>query len=353
MFAEIAAEEHEAVHLLRDNEVGLSAIVAIHSTTRGPAGGGCRVWRYESDQAALVDALRLSRGMSYKNALAGLDLGGGKAVIALPAGGQLTEAMLDRFGQFVESLDGKYVTAEDVGMSEGAMQVVARHTRYVTGLPQQGAEAGGDPSPKTAFGVFCGIKAALNFRFGNESIAGKRVAVQGVGNVGYHLCRLLSEAGAQLVVADIDPHRTERAAQAFNAQVVGLDDILYQSVDVLAPCALGAVFHADNIGRLQTPIIAGGANNQLREDADGQRLADRDIVYAPDYVINAGGIISCAREYQGQIGQPIVSSEEVRAQVAQIGPRLTNIFAEAASQQRPTNAIADDLARALITPSSA
>ncbi|HWM30032.1 MAG TPA: Glu/Leu/Phe/Val dehydrogenase dimerization domain-containing protein [Woeseiaceae bacterium] len=345
VFEDSAFDDHERVVFCRDAASGLKAIIAIHSTALGPAAGGCRLWHYESDDAALHDVLRLSQGMSYKNAMAGLTFGGGKAVILKTKDFAGTDALYEKFGDFVEKLNGSYITAEDVGMSVAIMQTIARRTRFVSGLPKKSGHAGGDPSPKTAFGVFKGIEAAVQFKLSRDSVKGLTVAVQGVGNVGYNLCRDLTEAGAKLVVADIDPGRVKAACDEFGAKAVGLEDILFQKVDVLSPCALGAILNERTIPRLQASIVAGAANNQLEILADGQRLSDAGILYAPDYVINGGGIINVAMEYHGAS----TDDDEVMAQVAAIGPRLTQIFAEAASSGRPTNVIADEQARKIIT----
>jgi leucine dehydrogenase len=309
----------------------------------GPAAGGCRLLQYPSDDAALHDVLRLSQGMSYKNAMADLAFGGGKAVILKSQDFNGSDALYEKFGVFVEQLHGDYITAEDVGMSVGIMQTIARRTRFVTGLPKKEGHAGGDPSPKTAFGVFKGIEAAVQFKLSRDSVRGLVVAVQGVGNVGHNLCRYLSDAGAKLLVADINEARVKTACDEFAADAVALDDILLQPVDVLSPCALGAVLNEQSIPRLQTPIVAGGANNQLATEADGQRLSDAGILYAPDYVINGGGIINVASEYHGT-----EDDEEVMRRIAAIGPRLTRIFEEAAATGRPTNIIADEQARKII-----
>ena len=342
-FDDPAFDDHERVVFCRDAATGLKAIIAIHSTALGPAAGGCRLWSYASDDAALHDVLRLSQGMSYKNAMAGLRFGGGKAVIMKTADFSGSEALYEKFGEFVEQLNGSYVTAEDVGMSVAIMETIARRTKYVSGLTPKEGHAGGDPSPKTAYGIFKGIEAAARFKLGREDLHGLTVAVQGVGNVGYYLCGYLSRAGAKLTVADIDPLRVKRACDEFAASAVGLDDILSQPVDVVAPCALGAVLTADSIKTLRTSIVAGGANNQLATAADGQRLADAGILYAPDYVINGGGIINVACEYYGD-----VDDAEVMEQVAAIGPRLTGIFEEAKKTGQPTNVIADRMARTII-----
>ncbi len=343
VFDDSAFDDHERVLFCRDAASGLSAIIAIHSTALGPAAGGCRVWRYASEQDAIHDVLRLSQGMSYKNAMAGLAFGGGKAVILKGADFTPDDALFEKFGDFVDSLGGRYITAEDVGMSVAIMEVVARRTRYVTGLAMKEGHAGGDPSPKTAWGVFKGIAAAVRHKLGRDDLAGLTVAVQGVGNVGYQLCRYLSEAGAKLVVADIDEKRVAAACEEFGAEAAGLDEILFQPVDVLAPCALGAILNERSIPKIRARVVAGSANNQLETAADGRRLADAGILYAPDYVINAGGIINVAAEYYGT-----ADDAAVIAQVEAIGPKLTAIFEEAARTGRPTNAIADEQARRII-----
>jgi leucine dehydrogenase len=343
VFSNPGFDNHERVLFCHDEATGLCAIIAIHSTALGPAAGGTRLWNYASDDDALYDVLRLSQGMSYKNAMAGLKFGGGKAVIMKTPGFEGSDALFERFGEFVDTLGGAYVTAEDVGMSVEIMEMIARGTRYVSGLPLRSGKAGGDPSPKTAYGVYCGIQAAARARLGRDDLEGIRVAVQGVGNVVYYLCKLLDEAGATLVVSDLDEARVDRACGEFTAERAGLDDILSADVDVLSPCALGAVLHEDSIPGIRAKIIAGGANNQLRRPEDGQRLADAGILYAPDYVINAGGIINVACEYFGD-----VDDEGVMDLVARIGPRLAGIFDEAARSGEPTNVIADRQARKII-----
>ena len=338
-----AFDKHERVLFCRDEATGLNAIIAIHSTALGPAAGGCRLWNYESDDAALHDVLRLSQGMSYKNAMADLKFGGGKAVIIKTPDFDGSEALYERFGEFVEELNGEYITAEDVGMSVPIMEIVARRTSHVTGLPRTDGNAGGDPSPKTAFGVFRGIEAAVQFKLDLADMSGLTVAVQGVGNVGYHLCRNLAAAGAKLIVADIDEGRVKKVCDEFSATAAPLDEILSQDADVLAPCALGAILSEQSIPTIKASIVAGGANNQLETDEDGQRLSDAGILYAPDYVINGGGIINVACEYSGD-----VDDAEVDVLVAAIGPHLTRIFEEAAASGKPTNVIADAHARKII-----
>lgn len=342
-FEDSAFDDHEKVVFCRDAKTNLSAIIAIHSTALGPAAGGTRLWSYDSDDDALHDVLRLSQGMSYKNAMAGLNFGGGKAVILKSPDFDGTEALFEKFGEFVEQLGGTYVTAEDVGMSVDIMEMVARKTRHVSGLTQKAGHAGGDPSPKTSYGIFKGIEAAVRFKLGHASVEGLSVAVQGVGHVGYYLCQYLAQAGAKLYVADIDEERVQRAVSEFGARKVALDAILQQEVDVVAPCALGAVLNEQSIARLQTHIVAGGANNQLATLQDGQRLSDAGILYAPDYVINGGGIINVASEYFGD-----ADDEEVMRRVAAIGPRLADIFARAEASGEPTNVVADKMARKII-----
>jgi leucine dehydrogenase len=343
VFTNPAFDNHERVLFCRDEATGLCAIIAIHSTALGPAAGGTRLWTYESDDDALYDVLRLSQGMSYKNAMAGLKFGGGKAVIMKTADFEASDALFERFGAFVETLGGDYITAEDVGMSVEIMETIAHKTRFVSGLPLKSGKAGGDPSPKTAYGIYCGIQAAASAKFAREDLEGIRVAVQGVGHVGYYLCKLLHDAGATLLVSDLDEARVERACSEFGAEAVPGSEILSADVDVLAPCALGAILDAESIPGIQARIIAGGANNQLRRPEDGQRLADAGILYAPDYVINAGGIINVACEYFGD-----VDDEGVMDLVAQIGPRLAGIFEEAQRTGEPTNVIADRQARKII-----
>ena len=342
-FDEPAFDDHERVVFCRDAATGLKAIIAIHSTVLGPAAGGCRIWSYESDDAALHDVLRLSQGMSYKNAMAGLNFGGGKAVIIETPDFDGSEALYEKFGEFVEKLNGDYITAEDVGMSMSIMEMIRRRTSHVFGLPARTGHAGGDPSPKTAFGVFKGIEAAVRFKLGRDELRDLTVAVQGVGHVGYYLCKYLFEAGAKLIVSDMDESRVQRVCEEFTATAVPLDEILCQDADVLAPCALGAILDETSIPTLKVSIVAGGANNQLQTPADGQRLADAGILYAPDYVINGGCIINVACEYADDVDDP-----EVYDLVAKIGPRLIKIFEEASASGVPTNVIADAHAREII-----
>jgi len=314
---------HELITLATDPASGLRAIIAIHDTTLGPAFGGCRYWTYAAEQDALTDALRLSQGMAYKNALAGLPFGGGKAVI-LRSPEQTDRAALFRaFGRLVESLDGRYITAEDVGSTVEDMRVAQSETRYISGLPREGG-FGGNPSPKTAYGVFVGIEAAVRCALGRETLDGVSVAVQGLGSVGWELCRLLHEAGAQLTVADVDVAKATQAGERFGARVVAAADIVGVQADVFAPCALGAVITPAVAAGCAFQVVAGGANNQLASLAEGDVLQGRGIFYAPDFLINAGGIISCAREYLGGADEAAVVAEVagIRERVFELAERV-------------------------------
>jgi leucine dehydrogenase len=344
MFDNPNFDAHERVVFAEDKESGLRAIVAVHSTRRGPGAGGCRFWNYRSSADALTDALRLSRGMSYKNAMAGLPLGGGKAVVMVDGGHPKSPRLLEAFGRLVDSLEGRYITAEDVGATVSDMEVVATQTPYVSGLPRTAVDADGNPAPKTALGVYLGIKAAVQFQLGRSSLRGIAVGVQGLGGVGYALCSLLAADGASLRVADIRPETVQRACKEFSALASQPNEILFERVDVLSPCALGAVFDSNTIPRVQATIIAGAANNQLATAADGARLHAAGVLYAPDYVINAGGIISVGREYLG--GASVASIE---AEISRIPERLTEIFARSRAENRPTSDIADEMAKRLIT----
>ena len=336
-------DQHESVHYFSDEATGLRAIIAVHSTALGPGAGGTRRWVYRDDAEALTDVLRLSRGMTYKNAVAGLRFGGGKAVILASADTPKSPEQFRAFGRFVDSLGGKYVTAEDVGCSVDDMRIVHEETEFVSGLPQTGHDAGGDPSPWTALGCYQGIEAAVHARLGADSLQGIKVAVQGAGHVGLHLCRMLHEAGAELFVSDVNGDNLKMMTDEMPATVVAPTELLFADVDVLAPCALGNILTSTTIPRLKASVVAGAANNQLSTPADGVRLAERDILYAPDYVINAGGIISVAAEYYDN-----GSEEDVRADVGRIKDRLKNIFEQAKETGRPTHELADELARSIV-----
>ena len=332
--------DHERVVLGHDAATGLHSIIAIHSTALGPAAGGCRMWPYRSTEEALTDVLRLSRGMSYKNALAGLPFGGGKAVILGDARKGKSAELFQAYGRLVDSLGGAYVTAEDVGTTLADMEHVARTTPYVSGLGRAPGEAGGDPAPRTALGVFLGIRAAVKFRLARADLEGVRVGVQGVGGVGYHLCALLADAGAKLLVTDVRAEAVGRVRDEFSATAVPVDDILSRELDVLAPCALGAILNSASIAQLRARVVAGAANNQLATDQDGAALLAAGVLYAPDYVINAGGIISVAHEFQGN-----ATEAQVTREIHAIPMRLTEIFERAQRENRPTNAVADQMAR--------
>lgn len=340
MFDNPSFDAHERVIFGHDAATGLRAIIALHSTARGPGAGGCRFWNYASSAAALTDALRLSRGMSYKNAMADLPLGGGKAVVLLDPKRPKSPELLRALGRFVHSLGGTYITAEDVGASVADMQIIESQTPYVSGLPRTAVDSDGNPAPKTALGVYLGIKAAVEFQLDRPDVRGLSIAVQGLGGVGYELCRLLAADGAKLRVADIRPERVKQACTQFGATAVNVDAILFDRVEVIAPCALGAVLSEATIPQLQARIIAGAANNQLATDLDGARLHSARILYAPDYVINAGGIISVGREYLGG-----ASTASIEQEIRKIPQRLTQIFERSASAQRPTSDVADEMAR--------
>jgi len=299
VFEQLAKNDHEQVVFCNDTQTGLKAIIGIHNTVLGPALGGTRMWDYASDEEALTDVLRLARGMTYKAAISGLNLGGGKAVILGDADKLKNEAFLRRFGQFVESLNGKYVTAEDVNMSPDDMEYIAMETRHVTGLSEN-IGGGGDPSPVTAYGVYVGMKAAAKKAYGSDALEGKRISVQGTGHVGMFLLEYLAKENAKLFVSDISGKRANEAAAKYGAKVVGLDEIYDLDVDIYSPNALGATINDDTLQRMRCKIIAGGANNQLEdEDLHGKKLINQGIIYAPDFLINAGGLINVGIDYMG------------------------------------------------------
>lgn len=339
VFNHEAFADHEQVVFCHDEKTGLKGIIAVHSTALGPAAGGCRMWAYSSDDLAISDALRLSKGMSYKNAMAGLNLGGGKAVIIGDAKTDKSEDLFRAFGRFVDSLGGKYITAEDVGISVSDMEVVSQETPYVAGL-NSGLAASGDPSPFTARGTFNGIRAAVKHRLGKEGVRGLKVAVQGLGHVGWHLCKELDNAGADLFVADINDEVVQHAVKEFGATAVSCDKILYSDVDVVAPCALGAVLNEKSIPLLKASVVAGAANNQLAQASDGALLSAQNILYAPDYVINAGGIINVAAEIEGNYDRKWVDTK-----VAAIYDVLIGIFERADHENGSTSDIADLIAQ--------
>lgn len=336
-------DDHEAVHLFRDAKSGLSAIIAVHSTHMGPAAGGVRFWHYADSTHAITDALRLSRGMSFKNAMAGLPMGGGKAVILADQAKTKTPEMLRAFGRIIDSLGGRYITAEDVGMTDDDMVVIRSETDHVSGLPVESGAAGGDPGPYTALGIFLGVKAAAKRALGSDSVKDVHVAIQGIGSVGGGLAKLLAAEGARLTLADVNVDRAKALAAEYGGDAVSADEILTTEANIVSPCALGAILDEQSIATLRCSAVAGGANNQLATPADGQRIHDRGILFAPDYVINAGGIINVGLEYLGQGDQV-----EVESRIAKIPERLEQVWQESAETGDPAADVADRIARRLI-----
>jgi leucine dehydrogenase len=336
-------DDHEIVHFVTDRESGLRAIICVHSTHLGPGAGGVRFWHYAESGEALRDALRLSRGMSFKNAMAGLPLGGGKAVILADEARTKTSELLAAYGQAVERLCGAYVTAEDVGVTVADLVAVSKQTRYVSGLPVEEGSVGGDPGPHTSYGVFLGVRAAARRKLGRESLKGLHIAIQGAGSVAGGLARLAARDGARISIADIDAARAQRVAEEVGGAVVSAESIMTLEADILSPNALGAILTEESIAALNVPVVAGGANNQLATPADGDRIHQRGILYAPDYVINAGGIINVSTEYLQDGDQSIVD-----ARIEQIPERLDTIWAESDATGRNPAAVADAMAYKLI-----
>lgn len=299
IFNQLDALGHKKVVFCSDPDTGLRAIIAIHDTTLGPALGGTRFWAYKTEQEALQDVLRLSKSMTYKSAIAGLNLGGGKAVIIGDSRKDKTEALLRKFGRFIKNLNGEFITAEDVGTNPRDMEYIRMETQHVTGVPES-MGGSGDPAPVAALGVYMGIKACVKELYGNDNITGRSVIVQGIGHVGEHLVKLLREENAKVYVSDIDDERTRQVSKKYGAEAVSNNTIFDINADIYAPCALGSTINTQTIGKLQCAIIAGSANNQLQDEAvHGQMLLDKGILFAPDYVINAGGIINCYSELMG------------------------------------------------------
>ncbi|MEO6718449.1 MAG: Glu/Leu/Phe/Val dehydrogenase dimerization domain-containing protein [Novosphingobium sp.] len=342
-------DDHEMVQLVRDRASGLTAILALHSTHLGPGAGGTRFWHYGEPEGAMRDALRLSRGMSYKNAMAGLPMGGGKGVILAGADRTKTPEMLAAFGDAIEALGGRYVCAEDVGMTEADMVAISLRTEHVTGLPAaDGTAAGGDPGPFTATGIYLGIKAAVLHKLGKDSLAGLHVAVQGCGSVGSGVARHLAAAGARLTLADLDEGRAARLAAELGAAHVPADGIMDVTCDLFSPNALGAIFDDRGAARINAPIVAGGANNQLAGPEHGPALAARGILYAPDYVINAGGIIAVTLEYLARRSGAHCAIAEVQRRLEEIPGRLSAIWQQAESSAVSPDRVADLMAQRLI-----
>lgn len=351
-------DQHERVVYFEDQATGLKSIIAVHNTRLGPGLGGCRIYPYNNIQEAEHDVLRLSRGMTYKSALAGLPLGGGKAVIIADPRRDKTEAMMESFGRAVDYMEGTYVTAEDVGTAESDMIAIARHTRHVTGLPSAeghivGDQGGvcGNPSPVTAYGVFCGLKASVKHAFGRDDMQGLTVAVQGLGAVGYALCQYLHRAGARLIVADVNRDAVVRAEQEFSGSVMSVPatDILMQQADILAPCAMGAVLNDETIPLIKARIVGGAANNQLAAPSHDAMLKSMGILYAPDYAINSGGVTSVGYEYfiksgvQNPYSYPL-TMDSMTQHVERIYDTLLTIFDIAETENVPTGVAADRLA---------
>jgi len=339
VIAKMSLMEHEQVLFCNDNASGLKAIIAIHNTVLGPSLGGTRMWNYNNEIEALNDVLRLSRGMTYKSSLAGLNLGGGKAVIIGNSRTDKSEAMFRRFGMFVKSLAGKYITAEDVGVNTRDIEYIFMETKHVAGKPES-LGGGGDPSPVTAYGTYMGIKAAAKEAYGHDSLNGKRVVVQGVGNVGESLVKHLTHEGAKVFVADIHEDRLKEVVNKYNAEVIQLDAVYSTPMDIYAPCALGATINDETLEKLTCKIIAGAANNQLADEVKhGKAVMEKGIIYAPDYLINAGGIINCHSEVYGGYNR-----ESAMHQTENIYNTALKIFEISKTQNIPTYLAANQLA---------
>ena len=339
LMEEMTKYHHEKVLFVNNEEAGLKAIIAVHNTNLGPAIGGCRLWPYESEEAALFDVLRLSRGMSHKNAAAGLKFGGGKAVIIADPS-QKNDKLFEAFAEAVNNLGGCYITSEDVNTNCDDALIMARKTNYLCGLPA----VSGDPSPFTAIGVWQGIKAAAKVVFGSDDLNGRTIAVQGIGKVGYTLCKYLHEEGAKLYVSNLHNKETlNKAVEEFGAVAVDSDKILSQKCDILAPCALGAVINPDTIPNLHCKVIAGAANNVLLDDAAGEALKEKGIAYAPDFIINAGGVINAAGEAAGDYNE-----EDVLKKVYNIYNTVEHIMQTSKETGKPEGVIATEYAESII-----
>ncbi|KGR91463.1 leucine dehydrogenase [Ureibacillus massiliensis 4400831 = CIP 108448 = CCUG 49529] len=337
IFKSLENHDYEQLLFCQDRTSGLKAIIAIHDTTLGPALGGIRMWQYETEDQAIEDALRLARGMTYKNACAGLNLGGGKTVIIGNPSKDKNEGMFRALGRYIQSLNGRYIAAEDVGTTVSDMDIIHEETDFITGIsPTFGSS--GNPSPVTAYGVYLGMKAAAKEAFGVDSLKGKKVAVQGLGNVAYSLCEYLHKEGAVLIVTDINQNAVIRAMNDFGAKAVSPDEIYNQEVDIFSPCALGGIINEETIPKFKGKVIAGSANNQLKESRHGQMIHEAGIIYAPDYVINAGGVINVADELYGY------NRERAMKRVETIYDNLSKIFRISKEENIPTYLAADRLA---------
>lgn len=330
--------DYEQLVVCQDKNSGLKAFIAIHDTTLGPALGGLRMWKYNSESEAIEDALRLARGMTYKNAAAGLNLGGGKAVIVGDSKKDKNPEMFRAFGRYVQSLNGRYITAEDVGTKVEDMDLIHMETDFVTGISATDGSSGGDPSPVTAYGIYKGIKASAKEAFGDASLEGKTIAVQGVGNVAFTLCEHLHKEGAKLIVTDINKDAVNRAVEAFGAKAVDPNDIYSVDCDIYSPCALGATLNDETLSVLKAKVIAGSANNQLKTAKHGEIIHEKGIVYAPDYVINSGGVINVADELIGY------NPERALKKVEGIYEILLNVFEISRKENIPTAIAADRMA---------
>lgn len=338
LFSQLQSYEHEQIVVCSEPSIGLKAIIAIHDTTLGPALGGTRMWNYNTEQEAIRDVLRLSRGMTYKAAISGLNLGGGKAVIIGDARTDKNEQLFRAFGRYVDSLGGRYITAEDVGIDVKDMEWVSMETKYVTGTPKA-TGGSGDPSPVTAYGVYVGMKAAAKKAYGSDSLEGKRIAIQGAGHVSSHLAKFLADENAELFICDIYEDKVNAVADETGATIVDPDDIYGLDIDIFSPCALGGVVNDETIPQLKCDIIAGAANNVLdEEEKHGNILLDNNIIYAPDYVINAGGLINVASELEGY------NEKRAHNKAARIYDTILDILNYSEDNSMPTYAASNILA---------
>ena len=337
MFALMQSSNVETLHFIVDPETGLKAVIAIHNSKKGPALGGCRYLAYVDEESAIEDAIRLAQNMSYKAVLAGLPFGGGKAVIMRPAHVPSRAALFESFGRFIETLDGRYITAVDSGTSSADMDCIAQRTQHVTSTTEAG-----DPSPHTAMGVFAGIRTTALARLGSDNLEGLRVAIQGLGHVGYALAEQLHAAGAELLVSDLDSGKVQLAMEQLGAHPIACEALLSTPCDILAPCGLGAILNSHSVAQLRCAAVAGAANNQLSSLQVADHLENRGILYAPDYVINSGGLIYVALQHQGE------ALGTITAHLSRIGLRLTEVFAHAQAEKRSPARVADMLAERLL-----
>jgi len=339
IFKRLSLDEHEQVVFCYDKETGLKAIIALHSTVLGPALGGCRMYSYQTEEEALIDVLRLSQGMTYKASITGLNLGGGKSVIIGNPKIQKNKNLLEKFGEFVDKLSGNYITAKDVGIDSKDLKIISTKTKYCLGI--EGIEgSSGDPSPATAWGVYHGIKACANFVYGSPSLHGKKIAIQGLGAVAISLIKFLLNEGAQIIATDIDESKVNFAIKEYGIKTCATEEILFQDVDIVSPCAMGAVLNENTIPKLKCKIVAGAANNQLATTQSGEMLFNRGIVYAPDYAINAGGLTNIYFEMNRKYNQ-----KEAYDFIAKIYNTIENILIRSKNENLPTNIVADKIAK--------